>query len=154
MDDDDTRALEDADPQRGSHWREMERTYGESAIHRAFGMRLRVVQAGEAEVLCDPGGNSANRMGTVAGGVLAQMIDSAVLQAIRTQLGPQDGLVTVEMNVNFLRPAPVEQQLRATGYVLSLSPTLAVGRADVHDVDVQLLAVGLVTARVRRRSGV
>jgi uncharacterized protein (TIGR00369 family) len=131
----------------------MECAYGDSPIHRTFGLTLTVVGDGEVVVRADVTDAAANRQGIVAGGVLAQLVDSAAVQAARTRLGSQDRAVTSGLNVNFLRPARPGGPLTARGSLVDMSRTLAVGRADVRDDQDTLVAVGLVTVRLLRAPG-
>ena len=139
--------------ERDRHWRWLESSYGGSAIHHTFGLTLTVAGDGEVVIRAEATGAAANKAGTVAGGVLAQMVDSAGVQAARTRLDRQDRAVTVELNVNFLRPAPAGGPLRARGSLLDLSRTLAVARAEVRDAQDVVVAVGLVTVRLLRARG-
>jgi uncharacterized protein (TIGR00369 family) len=134
-------------------WRQMESAYGDSAIHRTFGLTLTVVGDGEVVVHAKVTDAAANRQGIVAGGVLAQLVDSAAVQAARTRLGSQDRAVTAELNVNFLRPARTGGPLTARGSLVDMRRSLAVGRADVRDDHDTLVAVGLVTVRLLRAPG-
>jgi len=70
-----------------------------------IGMRLVSFAAGEAVVLLDAGAAHGNPMGTVQGGVLAALADAAMGWAYMTTLGEGESYTTLEMKVNFLRPA-------------------------------------------------
>jgi uncharacterized protein (TIGR00369 family) len=137
-------------PGRAERWRELESSYGDSPIHRTFGLSLTVAGDGEVVIHAEATEAAANKMGTVAGGVLAQLVDSAAVQAAKTRLDSGDRAVTVELNVNFLRPARAGGPLSATGSLLDMSGALAVARAEVRDGQDTLLAVGLVTVRLFR----
>lgn len=145
--------LAQAASERERHWRWLESSYGGSAIHQTFGLTLTVAGDGEVVVHAEATGAAANKAGTVGGGVLAQMVDSAAVQAARSRLDSQDRAVTVELNVNFLRPALAGGPLHASGSLLHLSRTLAVARAEVRDAHDVVVAVGLVTVRVLRARG-
>ena len=134
-------------------WRQMESAYGDSPIHLMLGLTLTVVGDGEVVVRAKVTDAAANRHGIVAGGVLAELVDSAAVQAARTRLGSRDRAVTAELNVNFLRPARPGGPLTARGSLADMSRTLAVGRADVRDDQDTLVAVGLVTVRLLRAPG-
>jgi uncharacterized protein (TIGR00369 family) len=139
--------------EREGHWRQLESSYGGSPIHQTFGLTLTVAGDGEVVIRAEATEAAANKMGTVAGGVLAQMVDSAAVQAARTRLDSQDRAVTVELNVNFLRPALAGGPLHARGWLLDLSRTLAVSRAEVRDAQDVVVAVGLATVRLLRARG-
>jgi uncharacterized protein (TIGR00369 family) len=145
--------LAPAAPKRERHWRQLESSYGDSPIHQTFGLTLTVTGAGEVVIRAEATKAAANKMGTVAGGLLAQMVDSAAVQAVRSSLGTRDRAVTVELNVNFLRPARPGGPLRAGGSLLDMSRTLAVATAEVRDAEDALVAVGRVTVRLLRSAG-
>jgi uncharacterized protein (TIGR00369 family) len=140
-------------PERERHWPQLESSYGDSPIHQTLGLTLTVTGAGEVVIHAEATEAAANKMGTVAGGVLAQMVDSAAVQAVRTSLGTRDRTVTVELNVNFLRPARPGGMLRAKGSLLDMSRTLAVATVEVRDAEDTLVAVGRVTVRLLRSPG-
>lgn len=140
-------------PERERYWRQLESAYGGSPVHRTFGLTLTVTGAGEVVIRAAATEAAANKMGAVAGGVLAQLVDSAGVQAVRSRLRTGDRAVTVELNVNFLRPARPGGALRARGLLLDLSRTLAVATAEVCDDEDTLVAVGRVTVRVLRPPG-
>ncbi|MFS0574033.1 PaaI family thioesterase [Sporosarcina sp. 179-K 3D1 HS] len=80
----------------------------------------------------------------VHGGVIASMIDAAVGAALRSTLENGKAGVTVEMKLNYLRPANGEK-LVAKGKILKKGKSLAVGEAVIENDTGQEVAVGLVT---------
>ena len=77
--------------------------------------------------------------GVVQGGVITQIADAAMGMSLAT-LQP-DGIwnTTVELKINFLRPA-VNGRLRAVGRVIEMGETLLFGEADVVDEASRLIA--------------
>lgn len=88
-----------------------------------IGMRLASFAAGEAVVLLDAGAAHGNPMGTVQGGILAALADAAMGWAYMTTLGEGESYTTLEMKVNFLRPAR-SGLLTARARVLSAGRTI------------------------------
>lgn len=131
-------------------WRRMEQTYSESPVHRVLGLSLKVVGEGETIVEFNGARDAGNRRGNAAGGALTEMIDSAVVQASRTLLGPDDGVVTLELKVNFLRPGGPGVPLSTRGRIEHLGRSIAVGVGRVEDPQGKLVALGLVTVSVKR----
>ena len=132
----------------------MERTYGGTPLHQAFGMTLRVLGEGEVAVDFSGSANAGNRSAKTGGGILATLVDSAVVQACRSMLEPGAATATVELKVNFVRASDAGTVLTTFGRIDHLGRTLAVGNARVEDPAGQLIALGLVTVSIRRSAPV
>jgi acyl-CoA thioesterase len=85
-----------------------------------------------------------NSMGVVHGGITATLADAAVGIALMQRSGAEQPATTVELKVNYLRPAGTGK-LRARSHLLRSGSTLAVGRADITDEKANLVATALVT---------
>jgi acyl-CoA thioesterase len=72
-------------------------------------------------------------------------VDSAVGLALCTLLKHRELITTVELKVNFIAPAKTHARLRATGNILHKGKRIAVGEAEVRDLNGALVAKGLVT---------
>lgn len=131
----------------------MRERYGESPIHQLFGFVLQTVGPGEATVALTPPPETRNLYGGVHGGILNSAIDSAVLQAVRSQVDPEAHLTTVELKVNFLQPA-MGDTFTCAGQALRVGRSVGVAEAKLRDQAGALLAVGLGTIHIRRRPGV
>ena len=59
---------------------------------------------GRAAFALDPGPEHLSPLGTVHGGILSTLLDSAVGCAIHTTLGARDLYTTVDLDVKFVRP--------------------------------------------------
>lgn len=84
--------------------------------------------------------------GKVHGGAVAGLVDSAIAVAVNSVLGPEKGASTVEMKINFLRPAS-SGILRARGEVLSQGKLLIMGEGRAWDEEGKLVAVAIATFR-------
>lgn len=131
-------------------WRSMEAGYSDSPIHKVLGLSLSVKGAGEVEVTFDGRPDAGNRRGNIAGGALAQMIDSAVVQACRTLIAAADKVATLELKVNYVRPGQPGVALRTHAAIDYLGRSTAVGVGRVFDPAGELVAMGIVTVSVRR----
>ncbi len=91
-------------------------------------LRMEVVdlEAGRAVVSMDAGLDMANPFGTVHGGILCDLADMAMGTAFMTTLEEGQGLATVELKINYLRPvgagtlraeAKVVHRGRSTGFI-------------------------------------
>ena len=132
-----------------AHYDAMEGFYDTSPIHRTLGLKLKVPGDGEAVIVFDGSPGSTNRRGDAAGGAIAQMIDSAVVQAARTRLAHTDSTVTIELKVNYIRAAPAKLNLSARGSLDHFGRTTAVGSARVEDETGKLYALGIVTVSIK-----
>jgi len=93
-----------------------------------------------------------NGMGVVHGGVTAALADAAVGIALMQKHGGEQPATTVELKVNYLRPAG-KGSLLARSHLLKTGLSLAVARVDVHDSAGNLIATALITYMyVGRRS--
>ncbi len=129
---------------------ELESHFGESPNHVSLGLTLSFAEPGIAIINYDGRREATNRRGNASGGAIAQMIDSAVMQSVGSLLAAEDFITTLEIKVNFLRPAPPGGALSARGRVEHLGRTTAVGTAAVMDSSNQLIAIGTATISVRR----
>ncbi|ODT86981.1 PaaI family thioesterase [Phenylobacterium sp. SCN 70-31] len=133
-----------------AHYDAIEGFYDTSPIHRTLGLKLKVPGDGEAVIVFDGNAGATNRRGDAAGGAIAQMIDSAVVQAARTRLAHTDSTVTIELKVNYLRAAPARLNLSARGRLDHFGRTTAVGSARVEDEAGKLYALGIVTVSIKK----
>jgi uncharacterized protein (TIGR00369 family) len=82
-----------------------------------------------------------NPLGTVHGGVIATMLDSAAGCAVHTTLPAGWGYTSLDLSTKFLRPATVDSGLlRCEGTVLHRGRTTALAEARLHDETGRLLA--------------
>jgi acyl-CoA thioesterase len=93
-----------------------------------------------------------NGMGVVHGGVSATLADAAVGIALMQKNGGEQPATTVELKVNYLRPAG-KGSLIARSHLLKAGLTLAVGRVDIHDSAGNLIATALITYMYVGRRG-
>jgi uncharacterized protein (TIGR00369 family) len=84
------------------------------------------------------------RRGTVHGGVLASMVDAAVGAAIRSLLSNDQSAATVEMKLNYIRPAS-GTKLIGRGKVINKGKTIAIGEAEVLNDQGKIVAAGMAT---------
>lgn len=133
-------------------WDAMEQHYPLSPIHATLGLNLIVPGEGESIITFDGDPRATNRRGDAAGGTLAQMIDSAIVQSARTRLGATDSTVTIELKVNYVRAAPAKLKLSARGKLDHFGRSTAVGSARVEDEHGVLYALGIATVSIRKAS--
>jgi uncharacterized protein (TIGR00369 family) len=135
---------------RPTRWDEMQERYTQSSIHSILGLTLKVLAEGEVEIHYDGRKEASNRRGNPAGGALAQMVDSAVMQSVGTLLNESDSITTLELKINYLRAAEAGAILVARGHVEHCGKSTAVGTARIEDAQHRPVAVAMVTVSIRR----
>ncbi|MFF1572855.1 PaaI family thioesterase [Leifsonia sp. NPDC058292] len=67
-------------------------------------MTLVAAAPGTATFICEPDESHYNPIGTVHGGLVCTLLDSALGCAVQTTLSPGQGSTSIEIKVNYLRP--------------------------------------------------
>jgi len=119
----------------------------------SLGSRDQSVDAGSGEVrlrfLADR--QFSNRHGTVEGGMLAAMLDSATGNAVIANLPPDRTAVTTRLDTTFVKPAALGP-LTATARLVKLDDRSASAEAELIDGSGQVVARARAELRVRDRS--
>ena len=92
----------------------------------------------------------ANRHGTVSGGFLAAMLDSATAAPILAFLPEDLTIVTTDLRVSFVRPAPLGP-LSASGRVTERNDREVQSEAELSDPEGNAVARATATFRILRR---
>lgn len=132
-------------------WQRMEEAYSRSPIHVALGLRLQVMREGQVEIHYDGSVSASNRRGVTAGGAIAAILDSAIVQSCMTLMPEDDQASTIDLKINFVRPGPPATPLVASANIEYLGGTTAVGIGHLYMPDGQLVAVGIATLAIRRK---
>ena len=90
-----------------------------------------------------------NPMGNVQGGFLAAMLDDTLGPALATTFEEQEFAPTLELKVNFIRPAK-PGTLIGTGRVVHRGGSVAFLEGELHDSAGDLIATATATARLIR----
>lgn len=118
-------------------------------ISVAMEFELLDVAPGSALFAGTPGGRFLNPYGTVHGGYVATLMDSAMTCAVQTTVGAGFGVTTVEFKVNFVRPVPVDVgRLRATATAIHSGRRLGTAEGKLLDDRDVLYAHGTTTCMV------
>ena len=118
---------------------------------RLLGLEIEHLEEGYARLLLPAGASLANTKGTLHGGVISSLIDSGGGTALRTLVGFSQLYSTIEMKLNYLQPA-VLGNIVAEGRVVRRGGTIAFCTVDVKDDRSQLVATGLATYILLKRS--
>ncbi|MWB97035.1 PaaI family thioesterase [Agromyces seonyuensis] len=109
-------------------------------IASAVLMRLTTVEDGRAEFECTPDESLYNPIGSVHGGLLCTILDSALGCAGHTTLPAGTGYTTIELKVSFLRPARAGHRLTARGRVVKPGRRVIFVEGEVVDADGETIA--------------
>ncbi|HET8944853.1 MAG TPA: PaaI family thioesterase [Dehalococcoidia bacterium] len=93
-----------------------------------------------------------NPQGAIQGGFLAAMLDDAMGPALVTLLGAEQFAPTIELKVNFMRPAR-PGPIIAEGRVVHRTRSLAFLEGTLRTEDGELIATGTATARINGGPG-
>lgn len=124
---------------------EVRERFERSQFHTAFlGLRLDRASEGEVEVSLDVEPRHRNLVGTLHGGMIATLADTATGLAYRTVLEPGTTHVTSSLSVVFLAPGRAGT-VTARGTVVRRGARLGYAEADVVDAAGTLLARATAT---------
>ena len=116
-----------------------------------LGMRLVWVEPSSAAFEFDPAEFMYNPLGTVHGGIVTTLLDSAMGCAVHTTLPAGVGYTTLELKVNFVRSVLTRLgPMRAEGKVVHAGPTVSTAEARLVDRSETLYAHGVSTLMILR----
>lgn len=118
-------------------------------VARLVGFAVRSAEGGRAIVTFEAGPQHANPMGTVHGGILADVADAAMGFAYLSTLAEGESFTTLEFKINFLKPVR-DGRLRAEGRVVKRGRTIGLTACDLADDQGQLVAFATSTCMTLR----
>jgi acyl-CoA thioesterase len=127
---------------------DLEALLAATPLYLETGITLTRAEPGLVAVSFTPGPGHVNVQGLVHGGSLALLADTAMGLAVRTQLPEGRPHVTVQLGVQYLRPAPSGTPVIATGRTTKVGRTLAFAMADVTADGGSLIATATATISV------
>ena len=127
--------------------RELRERVAASSFHASIGITVEHVRDGSVDLRLEAGPDHANLQGTVHGGVLATLADTAAGLAVRSAIPPGSRHVSVNLDVQYLAPAGMGTLL-ATGRVVRLGRRIAFAEARVTDATGDIVARAQVTIAV------
>jgi uncharacterized protein (TIGR00369 family) len=133
---------------------ELRARFDAQPLHRMLGLTLDDARAGFARVVLATNPSTLSGVGgSVHGGVLAAMVDIAMLQALIASLEPDDiPNGTVDLNITYLRQAKGERII-AEATFLRKGRTIAVSEVEIRDRDGRLCAKGRTIYALKQRTG-
>jgi uncharacterized protein (TIGR00369 family) len=109
-------------------------------VSQLIGFRMTEAGAGRVVMEMEIEHRHTSPPGSAHGGVLVDIADAAMGCAYGTLLAEGDVWTTVELKVNYLRPAWPGARIRAEGRVVNAGRTLALTECDVLNGEGKLLA--------------
>lgn len=128
----------------GRDWNAEMARMNQAPYFQLLGMEVVELAEGYARMIVPVKDSMNSILGGLHGGVLSSLSDSAVAMALFTMIGPGDKPVTVELNINYLKPVR-DGQLTAEAYIVSRGRTIAVGDVDITDGPDRLIAKSRAT---------
>ena len=107
---------------------------------------LRIDEDGTAHLRFFARPEFANRHGTVQGGLVSAMLDSATMTPLLAQLPEDRVALTVKLETEFLRPAPLTE-LHAKAWLMTRDEKNATTRGELSDLNGTVVATA--TAHIR-----
>lgn len=121
--------------------------------HHLLGRRVLSAarDSGQSEVRFEAPESFINGAGSVQGGFLAAMLDSAMGAALATVLNKDERPPTLEMKINFIKPAQVGP-LSGSGHVVHRGRSVVFVEGQLRDESGDLIATGTSTNIIRSRA--
>jgi uncharacterized protein (TIGR00369 family) len=116
-----------------------------------LGYRVSAIEPGRSRVELDIGVQHGNPMGTVHGGVLCVIADTAMGLAYGATLGEGEGFATIELKINFVRPIR-RGSLVADAVVVQQGRRIGLTECSVTDAKGRLIAKATSTCMTIRHT--
>src|SRR4051794_9882979 len=113
---------------------------GGAAYVQLLKVRPAGMDRGTATFECAVDETHARTMGIAHGGLVASLLDCALGCASWTLAPPKNHVVTVQLNINYIRPAWLGEKLVAKGEVRHAGQMTAVSRGEVRTAEGALVA--------------
>lgn len=132
-------------------WARHPETFDAVPLHRALGVRLVETRDGFARVAIATGPITMGGVGgSVHGGILAALVDIAMLAALGPTFGPgEQPMGTADLNITYLRPA-LTATVYAEATVIKKGRSLAVTEVSIVDDQGRLCARGRTIYSLRQ----
>ena len=119
------------------------------SIHEVLDIALIAADEGTVVVEAQPSDRHLNPAGTIGGGYIATILDTACACAAHTGLPSHTGYMTLELQILYHRAiTPAIGRLRAEGKLLSVGRRAVFSEAKLFDVNHRLLASASSTLMV------
>ena len=120
-------------------------------LETMFDRNATEIEQGKVMFFLQPQEFHYNPIGSVHGGVIATLLDTAVGCAVHSTLPAGVGYTTLEIKVNYMRPMTIKtRMLRCEGKMLSAGRTVAVAEGRLFDSQGKLYAHATTTCLILR----
>ncbi|GIE89159.1 PaaI family thioesterase [Actinoplanes regularis] len=110
-------------------------------VFQLIGGNSMVVEPGSVVITLDPQEFHYNPIGTVHGGIISTLLDTAAACSVQSTLPAGTGYTSMDLNVKFLRPITVDTGIvTCTGAVLQQGRRTALAEARLTDSRGRLIA--------------
>lgn len=122
-------------------------------VAQALGITVVKADTGNVQFTMPVKSFFTNHLGLLAGGILSTLIDSALGCAILSAIPEDKDIVTLDLNVDFLRPVhEASGRVTVDAEVVHLGRNRGLARCQVVDSDGKLCAVGKSSCLVRSKT--
>ena len=118
-------------------------------VARLVGFEILSIEVGRSEFALDAGPQHANPMGTLHGGIIADVADAALGTAMASTLEDHETFTTLDLTVKFLKPV-WNARLRAVARLVKRTRSLGLLECEVTDESGSLVARVYSTCMVLR----
>ena len=116
-------------------------------------IRMKEFEEGRAVFTGMPAKEFLNPLGTVHGGWISTLIDTALSCAVHTTLKPGEFYTTTSLNVNMVRPLQATSgEVICEGRIVHRGSRLATSEGDLRNADGKLIAHGTVSCMIFKPS--
>ncbi len=131
-----------------------DRAYPAPPFAEAADIRIAEVESGRVVFQAEPSARLYNPLGTVHGGWISTLLDSAMSCSVHSMMKPGQAYTTVDLSVSFVRPVFEDTgTLRCEGTAIHVGERIATAQGRVWDRAGKLIAHGTVTCLVMRPLG-
>lgn len=112
-------------------------------------IKMKEFEEGRAVFTGLPAKEFLNPLGTVHGGWISTLIDTALSCAVHTTLKPGEFYTTTSLNVNMVRPLLADSgEVTCEGRIVHRGSRLATSEGDLRNADGKLIAHGTVSCMI------
>lgn len=109
-------------------------------IAQLLGIEIVSIGAGDITFRCSPDGSTYNPLGTVHGGLVCTLLDSACGWAAHTLMPKGSSCPSIEIKVSYLRPVRSGETLTAHGWVIKSGARVIFTAAEAKNQDGKVVA--------------
>jgi uncharacterized protein (TIGR00369 family) len=131
---------------------ELKKIVKNSPYPRHMAMEIDHIEFDKANIIINLADYHMQPFGIVHGGVIATMIDTATFWATFLRLSENDGLVNVDLKLNYLQPV-IDGRLMAKATCMRHGNSISYSEAKVFDENEKLVAHGTSTLMVQPGKG-